>query len=342
MGAVPPGGGARAGMGAGTPASSSAAAPTFSSVAPPRPMEPVLWPQAFDHPDWAFQIKWDGMRVLTSVGGGTVQAFNRHGLDRTRWFPELSALPGLLGETQAVVDGEAVALVHGKPSFRRLMQRVRSREPARLQAEIPVTYVVFDLLEVGGRDLRHLPWEEREALLHRQVSTGGRVVIIDTVPQQGRALFAAAKQHGLEGVVGKLRDSPYVAGKSDLWRKVKCVRTEPFVVAGYRWREGRLASLLLAAYDPDGRLVYVGNAGTGLDEATMQALHQVLRENALPGPGPVGLLDRHRAPGGSRDIWVLPALTVLVEFLEWTEDGKLRAPVIRGLNPVGPDQCRLP
>ena len=113
-------------------------------------MEPVLWPEPFDGPGWVFQIKWDGMRVLTAVGdrggrtnggnagdGGAghegIRAFNRHGFDRTAWFPELTALPELLSGAQAVVDGEAVALLGGKSSFRRLMQRVRSREPARLQ-----------------------------------------------------------------------------------------------------------------------------------------------------------------------------------------------------------------
>lgn len=320
-------------------------------------MEPVLWPEPFDDPGWAFQIKWDGMRVLTAIGdrgggarggnaggGGArsegIRAFNRHGLDRTAWFPELDdALLELLSGTQAVVDGEAVALVGGKPSFRRLMQRVRSREPAKLRHEIPVTYVAFDLLELEGRDLRPLPWEERHRLLLRHLTPGGAVALVDTVPEQGRTLFAVARQHGLEGIVAKRRDSPYVPGKSDLWRKVKCVRVQPFVVVGYRWREGRLASLLLAAYGPGDRLVYVGNAGTGLDEATLQALRQVLGEAEVRQPPP--LVDRPRAPGGSRDVWVVPALTALVEFLEWTEDGRLRAPVIRGLNPVPPSQCRL-
>lgn len=305
----------------------------------PRPMEPVLWPAAFDDPGWVFQIKWDGMRVLTVVRGGRVQAFNRHGEERTHWFPELAALPGLLGGHAAILDGEAVAFWGGRPNFRRLMQRVRSGEPGRLMAEIPISYMVFDLLEYEGRDLRGMSWGERQGLLQGAVRPTGPVQLVDTLPAAGRQLFAVAEQHGLEGVVAKRRDSPYVAGKSDLWRKVKCLQRRPFVISGYRVRGGRLASLLLTAYNEEEWLVYVGNVGTGLDERTMEALHGVLRENALPAPPPVA--GRPRPPGDSRDVWVPPALTVLVEFLEWTEDGHLRAPVIRGLNPAPPADCRL-
>lgn len=305
---------------------------------PPGAMEPVLWPEAFDDAKWSFQIKWDGMRLLTATGAA-LRAFNRHGLERTAWFPELGELAQVLKATEAVLDGEAVALWQGKPNFRRLMQRVRSREPARLAGEIPVTYVVFDLLALEGRDLRPLPWEERQSLLRERLRPAGPIALVDTVPNEGRMLFEVALRHDLEGIVAKQRDSPYVAGKSGLWRKVKCVKRRPFVVVGYRWREGRLGSLLLAAYDEAGTLFYVGNAGTGLDEATMQALRSLLDENKVATPPP--LLDRPRAPGGSRDVWVWPGLTVLVEFLEWTEDLKLRAPVIRGLNPATPAECRL-
>ncbi|MGE5590664.1 MAG: DNA ligase [Bacillota bacterium] len=305
---------------------------------PPGAMEPVLWPEPFDDPAWAFQIKWDGMRLLTATGP-SLRAFNRHGLDRTGWFPELAELPPALDAAEALVDGEAVALLQGRPSFRRLMQRVRSREPARLAGEIAVTYVVFDLLALDGRGLRSLRWEERQALLRERLQPAGPIALVDTVPAEGRMLFDVARRHDLEGIVAKRRDSPYVAGKSGLWRKVKCVKRRPFVIVGYRWREGRLGSLLLAAHDEAGRLFYVGNAVTGLDEATLQALRQVLDENRAEPPPP--LLDRPRAPGGSRDVWVWPALTVLVEFLEWTEDLKLRAPVIRALNPTTPEACRL-
>ena len=306
---------------------------------PPRPMEPVLWPDSFDDDDWAFQIKWDGMRLLTAAEAGGVRAFNRHGVDRTAWFPEVAGLPRQLLQAGAVLDGEAVAFLAGKPSFRRLMQRVRSRDPGRLRGEAPMSYMVFDLLALGDTDLRPLPWEERQARLRKVLEPGGFVALVETLPGAGRRLFQVAAQHDLEGIVAKRRDSPYVGGRTDLWRKVKYVKRRPFVIAGYRLRGGRLASLLLAAYDEAGRLTYVGNAGTGLDERTMEALHQVLKENAL-SLAPV-ITGWPRAPQGSRDAWVLPALTVLVEFLEWTEGGHLRAPVIRSLNPTTPAACRL-
>lgn len=311
---------------------------------PPDAMEPVLWPEPFDDPRFAFQVKWDGIRILTWVDGRAVRALTRRGRPRERAYPELGALvPG----PPAVYDGEMVVLSGGRPSFPAVLRRDRASSPAAVSAlarSRPAVYQVFDLLWTDGQDLRGTDWERRQERLWSAVKAsgaedGGTVALVHSWPgQDGRALFEAASELGLEGIVAKERASPYLPGrKSDRWRKVKAWRTRDAVVGGYLAGSDGLASLLVGAYEGP-FLRYLGRAGSGLADAERRALRSLLDEHACPAspfrPAP------ERLPGRPR--WADPILVVRVRFQEWTPDLHLRAPVVLGPAPgVDPATCQL-
>lgn len=291
-------------------------------VLPWRPMEPVLWPAPFDDPDWRFQPKWDGIRGLAVVADGRARIFGRHGGERTGRYHEIvAALPQAVGGRDCRLDGEIMALVDGRPSFSRVMQRAMSHD-----AQIPVYYAVFDLVGLDGQDLRPQPWERRQELLQGLLRPGGQILPTPAYAGSGTALFAAVKARRLEGIVGKRADSPYLGGASGLWRKVKVRRRQLCVITGYTERAGRLRSLLIGAYDGRGRLVDLGGVGSGLTEADLVRLGGLLsREPAVSPP--------YRPAPRGREVslrFVPPLHVVEVEYAERGSDGRLRAPVVVG------------
>ncbi|MBE3589698.1 MAG: DNA ligase [Firmicutes bacterium] len=306
---------------------------------PPQAMEPVLWPEAFDDPRFAFEIKWDGIRLLTWAGRGGLRAVTRRGRRREHAYPELAALAG---GPEAVFDGEMVVFVRGRPSFPAVLRRDRASEPRaveRLARAWPAVYQVFDLLWEGGRDWRAAPWEERRARLERILEgRGGSVALVQAWPgERGRALFEAAAGLGLEGVVAKERASPYLPGRrSGAWRKIKAWRERDAVVGGYLEGVEGLASLLVGAYEGPA-LRYIGRAGSGLNARERQALRALLdrdRRASCPfEPEPA------RLP--SPPVWVEPRLVARVRYLEWTPELLLRAPVVIAVREGDPHACRL-
>ncbi len=287
-------------------------------------MEPVLLREAFDDPAWCFQPKWDGIRGLAVVRGGVARIFGRGGGERTARYPDIAAaLPRAVGTRDCWLDGEIVAMAGGRPAFERVMRRAMSGD-----LRTPVQYAVFDVVGLQGRDWRRTPFAERQAQLERLVRAGGPVLATPTVAGQGRSLFAEMRAGGWEGIVAKRADSPYVAGPSPLWRKVKVRRRQLCAVVGYTSRGGRCRSLLVGAYDDEGRLVDLGGISSGLTEAHLAEVGAFLRRQPpAPPPYPV------RRGRGVDVTFVRPSLCVLVEFAERGSDGRLRAPVAVGFVP---------
>lgn len=310
------------------------------------PMEPVPHPGADDDPAWSAEVKWDGVRCIALVEGGRVRLWSRRLRERTDRFPELQALAGQLPPGRAVLDGELVVFREGRPSFPAVLQRdlVQGEGAARRRAERePAVYMVFDLVEQGGRELASWPLERRQERLRAVLRSGGPAVPVESFPGAGARLMAAAAERGLEGVVLKRRDSPYRPGdRSGLWRKVKQRRRLLCAVGGYTVTGGRPGALLVGAHDPEGRLRYLGRAGSGLTEAELSAAAQVLR----PGPCPFDPVPDLRAERFARPpdrvVWVEPQVTAWVEFAEWTEGLRLRHPVIKGFSLEPPGAARLP
>lgn len=303
--------------------------------APVVPMEPRSYPRPFSSTEHAFQVKWDGVRIVAFVVAGRVRLQNRHLRDRTRQYPEMRVLGEMLGNGTAILDGEMVVLLGGRPSFPRILERDFASDDdriRRLAKKLPVLYAVFDLLYLDGADLRRRKWKERQELLAAAVREGDGVHLVESFPD-GEGLFAAVERHQLEGMVAKRLDSPYVPGKdSDYWLKVKRRQQGLFAIGGYTMSGKRLGAVLLGAYR-DGGFYYVGRASSGLTETELAALRahlEVIDRPAFENP-----------PAGQGKRWVRPSLVAAVEFLEWTEDLKLRAPVIRGFSTLPPSECRF-
>jgi bifunctional non-homologous end joining protein LigD len=300
-------------------------------------MKPMLATPVATLPDgagWAFEFKWDGVRALLDVSAGGVRLHSRNGNDITAAYPELVSLAADAGD--ALVDGEIVALAGGLPSFELLQTRmhVRDAKQAReLALSAPVTFVAFDLLRRYGVDLTGRPYVDRRATLDRLVAERPAWTISPFF-DDGAATLAAARQHGLEGVVAKRLAAPYRPGSRGTdWVKLRFVRAGDFVVVGWEGAADRpadLSSLVLGYYPAatHGTLDYAGKVGSGLDGRTSMRLRNALtpREDCpLPAEPP---------PSPGRVVtWCEPAIVVEVEFTAWTDDGRLRHPVFRGLRP---------
>ena len=298
-----------------------------------------------DDAERLYELKLDGVRIVADKHGDAVALRYRNGRSATAAYPEIARGVRALAPERVVLDGEIVAFdAEGRPSFHKLGPRIHAERPLdvlRVQAEVPVSYLVFDLLALGDRDLRDLPLTVRKELLQRVVQGKGLLRSLDHIESDGRPLFEFCTQNRLEGVVAKRKAAAYRPGptRGDDWIKIKCDRDEEFVVIG--WMEGkggrsRLGALCLAAYTHEG-LRYRGRVGSGLDDASIAALVPqlaALASEEFPGVGGV--------PAESKDAhWVRPELVVSVRFQGFTPDGHLRHPVFRGVRTdIEPAACR--
>ena len=299
-----------------------------------------------------YEWKWDGFRGCARVADtGEARITSRSGSDHTHRYPELRDVFGAaLGGRSAVLDGEVVALnAAGRPEFV-LMQRRAMHEPTpELRAEVPVVYFAFDVLRIGDESLLDVPYEQRRALLAELVRPAdGRLVVppwytrADLTPDQ---LLATAAEHGIEGVVAKRLDAPYLPGaRSPSWTKHALRQTREVVVGGWRpgsgRRAGTLGALLLGAFDDEGDLVYLGDVGTGFTDHALDHLTGVLAGLVRAASPFVTELPRDRALGAQ---WVEPTLVGEVVYRRITPDGRLRHTAWRGLRPDRtPDEVRVP
>ena len=311
------------------------------------PMLATAIEKPFDNPDWLFEIKWDGYRAVAFIDNGRVRFVSRNQNDLTGQYSELSTLPKFVQAKRAILDGEIVALDdEGRPSFSLMQQRTgfrpgKSRLPGR--QGVPVIYYAFDLLYLDNLDLRRAPLEQRKELLRERLTNSDVVKFSDHYREKGLALFQAAAQKGLEGILAKKRDSLYEETRSRNWLKIKITRRQECVIGGYTDPEGsreHFGSLVLGLYDKQKRLIHVGQAGTGFDQKTLKEMFATLRplettKNPFYGES-----------GGLRKVhFVQPKLVAEIKFSEWTHETdeggmKLRAPVFMGLRAdKSPEEC---
>lgn len=295
---------------------------------PIKPMEPVLYHEAFDDPAYVFQVKWDGVRSL-AYADGAVRLINRHLNDRTAQYPEITeALAGLPEGT--VLDGELVALGgSGKPDFYRVMKRELCKAPGKiadLRRRVPAFYMVFDVIAWDGEDYTGRPLAERQQRLG-DLAESDHVGVVESVPERGRALWELVEAQDLEGIVAKRADSPYLIGmKSALWKKIKVWRNMDASVGGWSEETGRVRSLALGIQEEE-ELTYIGNVGTGFTEHQWKAIGEYLRAaNGTDAKCP--FVNR---PWDKTLYWAKPELVVTVRYREIGSDGGLRHPVAVGI-----------
>ncbi len=289
-----------------------------------------------DESDWAFEMKWDGIRAIAVVNGDDVGLFTRKGNDVTVAYPEVVEALAALELDDSILDGEIVALNDdGAPDFGLLQQRMGLTKPAEIEAaakRVEATYMVFDLLSAHGQGLRNDPYVDRRAALAKLDVDDGHTILVPPAYDGTLAkAIASSKRLGLEGVIAKRRESRYVGEKrSSSWIKIKHQRMQEVVIGGWKGgagsRAGMIGSLLLGVPSDDG-LQYVGKVGTGFTQRSLADLQKKLAP-----------LERKTSPFTSvpreveRDAhWVTPRIVGEVAFGEWTHGGNLRHPSWRGV-----------
>ncbi len=325
--------------------------PGARKAAMPAAIHPMLATPSekpFDDPDWLFEIKWDGYRAVAFIRDGNVRLVSRNQNDLTAQYPELQELPRFIKADSAVLDGEIVALDEsGRSSFSLMQQRTGIRSNGRRVAargDISVLYYAFDLPYLDGYDLRRVPLEQRKETLASVVEAGGPIRYSEHF-DHGVQLFTAAAQQGLEGILAKQRDSLYEERRSSQWVKIKITQTVDCVVGGYTDPEGSrqyFGSIVLGLYDENGRLVHVGQAGSGFDQKTLAEVWRLLKPLATSKNPFHGKVEALRSVH-----WVKPKLVAEIKFSDWTHETaeggmKLRAPVfLRLRDDKDPKECLL-
>ncbi len=287
---------------------------------------------------WAFEMKWDGVRVVAYLCGNQVELRSRRGRDETAAYADVVPSLAALGVGSAVLDGEVVVLdPTGRPSFGLLQNRINLTRPAdiqRLAAKYPAQVMLFDLLELDGESLLGRSYDERRSILEELVpqQPGSRLQVPPVFDGDLAAAMATSQTLGLEGVVAKRHDSTYSPGSRGSWRKLKHSRTQEVVVGGWRSghgrRDGGVGSLLMGVPTEDG-LHYVGRVGSGFDDRGLDEIAAALAPLARKASP---FLDVPREE--SRDAhWVEALLVGEVTYGELTGPGRMRHPVWRGLRP---------
>ena len=295
-------------------------------TAPPlvKPMLAKLGGEPFDSNDFLFEIKWDGYRALANIQKKKVHLYSRNLQSFDRLYPslvhELSSL-----SSDVLVDGEIVVLDDsGKPSFQ-LLQNYPAEQKGFL------AYIVFDILDLNGKNLCPLPLIERKKILKKVLSKGvhAHIRYCDHIKKNGKAFFEAADKQGLEGIIAKRTQSLYLQGKrSSDWLKIKTHLRQEAVICGFTEPKGareKFGSLILGVYD-HAQLSYAGHAGTGFDSHQLEKIHQLLLP-LVQKNSPFASPPKFKAPV----TWVKPKILCEVKFSEWTNGGLMRQAVFIGI-----------
>ena len=291
-----------------------------------RPMQAASAEAPFSSPEYIFEVKWDGLRcIVFRDPEGDIRLQDRGLNDLTADLPEVAAAAKRI-PPGSVIDGEIVATDNdGRPDYPRLRERLLGG--AAMRDSIPTAYLAFDALYLEGKPQLRQPVLKRRARLAKAIETGGHLFVPDHIDEDGVELFDACLERGLEGVVAKHKQSPYVPGqRSPFWLKVKAVKSDDFVVIG--WTGEKPFDALVVGYHEDGRLLPCGTVGGGYDEAAGRAVREALvdlaTEESPLDPEPIMTRPVH---------WVRPELVVSVRYSEWSPDGTLRFPIFNGLRP---------
>lgn len=271
----------------------------------------------FDRPNWIFEEKYDGVRLLAYKEGQRVSLLTRNDIERSARYPEIAAaVLGLKAKTLCI-DGEAVVFDAKKVSRFQLLQQGKGRHQ----------FVVFDCLFANGKDLRKEPLSQRRLLLEKFVAPTRTLLLSSRLPGGGLKAFQTAARRGLEGIVGKNLLSAYSEARSSQWVKIKVHQADEFVIGGFTAPAGsrsHFGALLLGIHLKD-QLVYVGKVGTGFDEKMLASLYSKF-QRLVRSKSPF------HAPVQERNVtYLAPKLVAQVSYSELTTDGKLRHPVFLGL-----------
>ena len=289
--------------------------------------------------DWIYELKFDGIRLIAIKDREKVSLLSRNQNDLSARFPEIVDAAKNLPTDECVLDGEVVALdEQGRSSF----QLLQAREMEGRKS--PIYFYVFDLLQLDGKSFVSMPLEARKNVLEKLCASGGdpRIRYSGAIGGDAEQLLREVQRRGLEGIIGKLRDSVYEPDRrTGAWIKLKCVNEQEFVIGGYTPPQGarKYFGAILVGYYKDGDLVFAGKVGTGFTTKSLAALHKKFRAEERSDCPFVDLPSKQNGewvlgitPSMMKKMhWINPKFVAEIKFAEWTRDGKLRAPVFRAL-----------
>ncbi|MCA1579085.1 MAG: non-homologous end-joining DNA ligase [Acidobacteria bacterium] len=277
--------------------------------------------------EWLHELKFDGYRLLCFLERGHVRLWTRNQKDWTDKFPDVVKALQTLRVQSAILDAEVVAVdASGRSSFQMLQQSIKKTAGRNLVLQ------VFDLMYINGYSIVRVPLVDRKQVLAELMDTvsGNRMLrYSDHVEGNGPKFLKQACDYGIEGIVSKLADSAYESTRSRNWMKIKCLRRQEFVIAGYTPSEKGIpfSSLILGVYDK-GKLIYAGRAGTGFSTKQRVEFKKMLDRVARP-TRPFEVIPKD--PGLRRAVWAEPKFVGEVAFAEWTNEGVIRHPSFQGL-----------
>jgi len=277
--------------------------------------------------EWLHELKFDGYRMLCHLNPGGVRFWSRNKKDWTHKFPHLGKAIKEFPASTAILDGEVVAVdSKGRASFQKLQQAMKTGDAGFI-------FHVFDLIYLDGFNLTRMPLRMRKSLLEtlfESVPAKSPLRYSDHVEGDGAKFFKQACNYGIEGIVSKLADSAYESTRTRTWVKVKCVKRQEFVIAGFTLSDKDFpgfGALILGVYDK-GKLIYAGRAGTGFTIKQRLELRKKLDQMVRPTSP---FAEKPKDPRLKRAVWVTPKLVGEVAFTEWTDDGSVRHPSFQGL-----------
>jgi len=303
------------------------------------PFEPVLKEQLPTGPDWIAQIKWDGVRMLAYEDGEALKLFNRRKHERTLQYPELTVKRNLCSAQTYILDGEVISLdpENGTPSFYHVLRRDRMSKPdviSQMVHQLPIAYMVFDILYCNGRWVTDQPLADRQRLLHEVLIPSPHVQEVANTNDPD-TLLAVMRKHRMEGIVCKdLRSTYGIQGKDARWQKVKIMHDLYAMIGGVTYRDGIVNAVAVGVYDGP-HFVYIGHVGTG--RLNSEAWRDLTRQVA-----PLVRQERpfSNAPERSAETtWIHPQIGVRVQYMELTHHRTLRHPSIQAFAEVTREEC---
>jgi len=307
------------------------------------PMEPVSVSHVKKEKEFIHEIKWDGIRGMVYLRGGTMRIFTKRGNERTGFYPELNLLEKELGSREVVLDGELVVLDDaGQPSFHNVLVRETVKSKRNLQYYLrnyPVNYIMFDILMNNGQLLTNRPLFERKKILEQVISpltAASETFSISQVYEDGEKLYETMKQRNMEGIVSKKLNSLYLPGKKhEEWFKTKFTKKMLCIIGGIIWKDNLPNSLLMGVRnEKSSKLVYMGRASLGLRDSDLLLLRQY-KNDIIQEECPFEMKDIEDIKRLKAELtWTVPAITCWVSFLELSNDGVFRHPKILGFTNI--------
>ena len=305
------------------------------------PMLATLVDRPFSDPDWIFETKWDGVRAICFITKGSARFVSRNQIEMTAQYPELAEIAKQVKASEAILDGEVVALdEHGVSRFQLLQRRLGRKnegEIRKLASTTRLAYYAFDVLYLDGFDLTRCALVDRKDTLERILKSARNIRYSDHIIGAGDQLYAEIVKVPLEGMIAKRAISPYVQRRSSDWLKIKTIQQTEVVIGGYTQprRSREFFGALVVGLYKNGELHYVGHAGGGFNQKSLEQMYrlmQPIKTNVCP------FVDKPKTNEPVQ--WVKPKLVAQVKFYEWTADGRLRQPIFLGLREdKKPEQC---